>query len=362
MLDSKFFFTLVGLFVAVFAICNTNMSPAISEGFWGNPSRVLKVFREVHPGGAHTCGKKQGYALQNNYQAILGNKCNNCPGMSVNEGNYQPILGNESYNYQSMKGKDRGNYNDSMLGNDKFYQQPNFQGLLSPRFSNTQYGSNITYNMPKNDNLAVPCHPLGMADMAKEGYTPDNGCSKGRCGGGCGAGCGVAKCGKGGVSLDGNGSMNSYNNISSDDNYINAMNQVYDKKANVITDGLLAVGDMTTINSDGQVDMPLIYDRMVFANRQSRTRSQGDPIRGDLTICPDGGNWFSVHPHPAIDLQEGAMNVMGGVSNETSRALGELMNTTTAGYHTTHAGVDMTNQYATTLGAGMGDVNVKAYL
>lgn len=33
MLDSKFFFTLVGLIVAVFAICNINMKPNINEGF-----------------------------------------------------------------------------------------------------------------------------------------------------------------------------------------------------------------------------------------------------------------------------------------------------------------------------------------
>ena len=33
MLDSKFFFTLVGLIVAIFAICNINIKPNINEGF-----------------------------------------------------------------------------------------------------------------------------------------------------------------------------------------------------------------------------------------------------------------------------------------------------------------------------------------
>ena len=315
MLDSKFFFTLVGLVVAVFAICNTNMSPAVSEGFWNGPSRTVKVMREVHPQGS-TCG---GYALQNNYQA--------------------------------------------MLGNDKFYSQPNFQGLLSPRMSGgIDYGANIRYNLPSYKNQGVPCDALGMADMAKEGYknTRENFCSKGRCGGGCGA----PSCGKGGVSLGGQVSMNAPHHISTDPDYAAAMNKIYDSDhtTHAISDGLLAVGDMTTINAAGQVDMPHVYDRYIYANRQSRLRSQGDPIRGDLPIVPCSTGWFNVAVNPNIDLHQGAMNVLGGPDNGTARAVGELQYATSGGYQTTSGGVNMANQFATTLGAGMADVHVQAFV
>jgi hypothetical protein len=305
MLDSKFFFTLVGLVIAVFAICNTNMSPAVSEGFWNGPSRTVRVMREVHPQGS-TCG---GYSLQNNYQA--------------------------------------------MLGNDKFYSQPNFQGLLSPRMNGgIDYGANIRYNLPSYENQGVPYDALGMADMAKEGYENTRG------------GGGVPSCGKGGVSLGGQVSMNAPQPISTDSDHTAAMNKIYDSDHTThdISDGLLAVGDMTTINAAGQVDMPIVYDRYIYANRQSRLRSQGDPIRGDLGILPGSADWFQVSVSPNIDLHPGAMNVLGGPDNGTARALGELQYATSGGYQTISGGVNMANQFATTLGAGMADVNVTAFV
>lgn len=285
MLDSKFFFTLVGLVVAVFAICNTNMSPSVSEGFF-HP-RNVKVMREVH----HDSGR--GYTLQNNYQA--------------------------------------------MLGNDKFYSQPNFQGLLSPRTFSGDYGANIRYNLPSHKHLGVPYHPLGMADMAKEDYehTHENF---------------VPSCGKGGVSLDGQVSMNDH-----------STHHDFDYTTHDGSDGLLPVGDMTTINDEGQVKIHHVYDRLIFSNRHSRLRAHGDPIRGDLPIVPQP-ICSIVAANPNIDLHQGAMNVLGGPDNGTARALGELQYATSGGYQTTSGGVDMTNSFATTLGAGMADVNVQAFV
>ena len=286
MLDSKFFFTLVGLVVAVFAICNTNMSPSVSEGFF-HP-RNVKVMREVHPHDPN----QRGYAMQNNYQA--------------------------------------------MLGNDKFYSQPNFQGILSPRYGNVDYGANIRYNLPSNNNLGVPHHPLGMAEMAKEDYehTPENF---------------VPSCGKGGVSLDGQVSMN------------DPISTHHDYTTHAISDGLLPVGDMTTINDEGQVKTHAVYDRLIFANSRSKLRGHADLIRGDLAIVPQP-ICSIVSANPNIDLHQGAMNVLGGPDNETARALRELQYATSGGYNTTFGGVDMANEFATTLGAGMADVNVTAFV
>jgi len=330
MLDSKFFFTLVGLIVAVFAICNTNMSPSINEGFWGNSGspRTVKVIREVHPRGPDGKPGRGGYSLQNNYQ--------------------------------------------SMLGNEKYVSRPSFQGILSPRFSNVDYGANIRYNMPSYANQGSPCDALAMGDMAKEGYhdtrvqSRENvGCNKGSCGGGCGDGCGVAKCGKGGVSLGGQFSNTAPPAMSSDPNFQAAMNKIhnFDHTQSVVTDGLVPVGDMTTINALGAVEQPIVYDRYIYANQKSRLYAHGDPIRGDLPITPSGGNWFSVHPHPNIDLNPGAMNVMGGFDNATSRAMAELINATSGGYDKTIAGVDlnMVNQFSTNVSAAGGDIHVTAF-
>jgi hypothetical protein len=321
MLDSKFFFTLVGLVVAVFAICNTNMSGDITEGWGMNPSRTVKVMREVHPktGNGFGCGKS--YSLQNNYQ--------------------------------------------SMLGNDKFISRPNFQGLLSPRGPSVDYGANIRYNMPSYKNQGIPCDPLAFGDMAKENYKGPSrenfGCSKGRCGGGCGNDCGVASCGKGGVSLGGLVSSGAPGDISGDSNYVAAMNKIYSSSNTSHSAGsLLAVGDMTTINSVGEVEQPIVYDRYIYANQKSRLRSQGDMIRGDLPIVPCSGNWFSVHPTPNIDLQAGAMNVMGGNNNQTTQALSDLIYATSGGYETAIAGVNMAPQFNTMTG-GSGNVMVTAF-
>ena len=202
------------------------------------------------------------------------------------------------------------------------------------------YGANIRYNLPSYKNQGVPCDALGMADMAKEGYenTSENFCSKG------------------GVSLGGQVSMN-------DPDYADAMNKIYDSDhtTHAISDGLLPVGDMTTINDEGQVKTHAVYDRLIFANSRSKLRGHADLIRGDLAIVPQP-ICSIVSANPNIDLHQGAMNVLGGFDNGTARALRELQYATSGGYNTTFGGVDMANEFATTLGAGMADVNVTAFV
>ena len=323
MLDSKFFFTLIGLIVAVFAICNTNISPSVKENFWGIGGRSIKFGREMHPNGPNMSGA---YSLQNKYQGVLGN--------------------------------------------DKFVQYPNFQGILSPRSASVDYGANIRYNMPSYENQGIPYSPLAFGDMAKENYQNDKynnyGCSKASCAGECGGGgCGMARCGKGGVTNGGESLMNSDSNISSNSDYVSAMNEIYSSDAtnHVIGDGLVAVGDMTTLNSLGVESQPIMYDRYLFSNQKDRNSAYGDPIRGDLPITPCLGNWFSVHPNVNIALRQGAMNVMGGQDAGTARAMNELVYATSGKTTTTIGGVDlsMTNEFVTSLGAGGGDIKVTAF-
>lgn len=305
MSDSKLFFTMMGLFVAVFAVCNLN-KPKTKENFWGLPGRTTKVFREVHPTGTKSsCGS---YSLQNNYQA--------------------------------------------MLGNSKFVSYPKFQGILSPRFDNNQYSASIRYNAPDYKNMASPSCPLTFGNMVKEDYKQvkeDYGC--GGCGG-CGS-CGVASCAKGGlpqlsIARDPKSAVPpSY----SSGNFDKVARKAYSSNTTQpMPSSLIPVGDMTTINQDGQVAQHVVYDRLMFANQNSRLRAQGDPIRGDLPIVPCNNGWFNPAVNPSVDLQEGAMNVMGGLNNGTTQALGELLYSTSAGTRSDIAGVDMSNQFSTQFG------------
>lgn len=315
MLDSKFFFTLIGLIVSVFAICNTNMSPAINEGFGMNPSGSIKVVREVVPRDKNRNPTSGGYSTKNTYQ--------------------------------------------SMLGNNNVVSYPNFQGALSPRFNNTQIGAQIRYNIPDQAHMAAPYHPLAFGNMATKGYNGNNrenfGCSSGRCNGSCNG-----SCGKGGVSPKLHPAM------SHNPNYTSAMNQIKDSEYNtdVLSDGMVQVGDMTTINASGEVDQPIIYDRFIHSMKKSNLHSQGDFIRGDLAIAPCEGQWFNVHPTPHLDLNAGAMHVMGGYDNETAKNLAELMHVTSGGYQTTMGGMDlnMSNSYETSLSNSGGDIQVTGFI
>ena len=300
MFSNKFLFTLVGLMVAVFALCNLNVAGGIksNEGFLGNlPSMQTKVWRSV--------GNQKG---------------------------------------------------------DLFSVPGNYQALLSPRMSNVDYGANIRYNMPSYENQGVPCDPLSMADMAKENYTRENyGC------GSCGGGCGSVGCKKTGMPKQlkppqGADTPPGY----AAGNYNEVLNSLYDTSDYPDAQSMMPVGDMTTVNALGEVVQPIVYDRFMFANRNSRLRSQGDPIRGDLAITPCAAEWFRPSVHPQIDLQEGAMNVLGGINNDTNQALSQLIVQASAGTEQNVGGVDlaatnMASQFQTGLGAGLNDISVTAY-
>jgi len=84
------------------------------------------------------------------------------------------------------------------------------------------------------------------------------------------------------------------------------------------TDGL--------VTPTGELIQPIQYDRFMYANKKSRNRANGDLIRGDLPIAPINMGWFSTSAQPHLDLNQGAMNVMGGFDNTTNMKLAALMN------------------------------------
>lgn len=242
-------------------------------------------------------------------------------------------------------------------GKGDFYSIPGYQATLSPRFSNTQYGANIKYNMPDYKNQAVPCEPLDFGNMANENYqenfTENYGC------GSCGGGCGAVGCRKGGGGAsDFHGSAPLMQQDFAAGNYHEALDSVEDKnKLSQATD-MLPVGDMTTVNALGDPIQAVVYDRFVYANSNSRLRSQGDPIRGDLPIVPCAAEWFRPSVYPNLDLHQGAMNVMGGVDNSTTQAMADLINSTSG--ESIIAGVNMASMKNTMTNQSMSTVQVSA--
>ena len=84
------------------------------------------------------------------------------------------------------------------------------------------------------------------------------------------------------------------------------------------------IGTITTLNADGLDSEHIIYERNISSISKSRTRGQGDMIRGDLLIAPCNSGWFQVAANPAADLQQGAMHVLGGLGSENEKLAQKL--------------------------------------
>ncbi len=308
MINGKFLITLVGIVVAILALCNMNFTPSITENFWGGiPTRTFKVDREIK---------------------------------------------DKAGNFFSMPGGIK-----SMAKNSDFFTVPGtFQTMPPPRMYGGGYPGNINYNMPSQDHLAVPKNPISVGQMVKEDY-----CT------GCGASHGVAGCRKGGLSVPDGIPFSKQAGAKAAKYINNNYQELRDKLQYTEVTDVLPAGDMTTVNALGIEETPIIFDRYMYANQRSRLYGLGDPIRGDLPIVPCNTGWFQVSVHPHIDLRDGAMSVMGGVHNDTNNALHELQNAASGGLLHTLGGVDYGSDVnaATSTASGLSafnnDVTVTAF-
>lgn len=258
-------------------------------------------------------------------------------------------------NLPSMQAKPTAVVKNRATG--QFFSVPGtFQGATSPRYANTQFGANILYNLPSNKNMAAPTNPLGYGAMAQENYVNDRKNIQKRApqhreny---------VASCGKGGAEL-----ANQYRTAPlmqadyADGNY----NEVLDSALVGLqpSSDQFAIGNMEMLGMDGNIESPIVYDRLMFANRNNRTRSQGDFIRGDLAIVPCNTGWFQVSANPVLDLQQGAMFAMGGIDNSPTQQLAALFNDSNGS--TTMSGINMSSQQLSSIGAGGNDINITAF-
>lgn len=238
-----------------------------------------------------------------------------------------------------------------------FFQVPNFQSVLSPRFSNVNYGPNLSGRLPHSAQLGVPHDPLMQQQSSLvEGFQDNQ---------------------QSGAYIVGAPKIPE-NPFMINTDVVPSNNNNYDQIKSTIaplgatqgwpTDSLANLGSTPFMTPDGELKQAIVYDRYIYSNRNSRLRGQGDPIRGDLPIVPINGNWFipSQANTPQLSLQQGAMNVMGGVNNETNNSLANLIYNATGGANTTIGGVDMaqtnmSHQVYGAVAAAQGDVQVTSF-
>jgi len=232
-----------------------------------------------------------------------------------------------------------------------FHTTQNFQAMLSPRMFGGSYPASINYNLPSEDHLAViKTSPLGYAKMAHENYK--NGSFREDY---------VPSCSTGGA-YSANAMAHNPVPMMADinnGNYNEQRDQLYADSLSPQVSDMIPIGAMDTINAEGETDQIVTYNSLMFANRNSTLRSQGDWIRGDLPIVPCKTGWFQVSVNPSIDLNQGAMNVLGGLDNSTSKQMAALMYNDA--YTTTVGGVNLNTQELQSVGAVTSDVSVSAY-
>ena len=75
------------------------------------------------------------------------------------------------------------------------------------------------------------------------------------------------------------------------------------------------------LDSEGNIIQPVVYDRIMYANRRSKLLEGSDFIRGDLPIFPQNLGWFSPSVQPHIDLRRG---IVDSYDKDTSDQLQKL--------------------------------------
>lgn len=205
------------------------------------------------------------------------------------------------------------------------------QSPLTPRFSSTGYGANITYNLPEMKNLALePTNPLQMSPLqyAKIVETGE-----------------IAETPtiREGFTSTGHPSHVPHMKKKGDSSSQYSALQRSQQEFGEDNSAALPVQSMTS--STGGEEVPIVMDRFIVATMKSRLYGKGDPIRGDLAIVPilpnadpNSGTWFRPSVNPALDLNQGSLSVIAGAFNDTGRALAQLQLQSNAGTYNTFQG------------------------
>lgn len=207
-----------------------------------------------------------------------------------------------------------------------------YQAPLAPRFSNTGYGAYITYNLPDKKNLAVdPNDPMMMAKMVEKPKLRES------------------------FHYGAGSSSGEYQ-----DKY-NSLTKAFSSEDKELVSEL----PVQTMSASNGSEVPLVMDRFIVSNLKSYKYGAGDFIRGDLAITPilpqsDPYSAVMFRPsiQPSVDLNPGALSVMGGAYNENVRDVVQLKMQANAGLRNTYAGDTWQQNSETVVGRAQMDMNM----
>lgn len=208
-----------------------------------------------------------------------------------------------------------------------------YQSPLAPRFSNTGYGAYITYNLPEKKNLAVdPTNPMMLASMVQKPKLKE--------------------------SFDYPPGSSSTDFQQKYDSLTKPFSAPNDKE-------IVSELPVQAMNASNGSEVPLVMDRFIVSNLKSYRYGAGDFIRGDLPIAPIlpqsdpySAVMFRPSTAPSIDLNPGAMAVMGGAYNENVRDVVQLQMQSNAGLRNTFAGDAWQRNSDTVLGSVQMNMNM----
>lgn len=329
MLNGKFFATLIGLVITVLAVWYSDFegSNSILENFINVP-RTVKVMKTLQTdkgqvGLSHIdqhLGSAPMFMVPGTMQSPLSPRTS-----PLN--NYGSFI---RYNMPSQQ--HQGVPSNPLSHSDMSHTDEGYCG--SSCMSDGSYKPLVNYNKPSEHHKGVAKDPLSFSNMVQENYTNEGYCGGGSCSSqqGCKVGAAPSSAQMRAVSAD------HVDPNHSDPSY-HAANDSIPSSANVVSE--LPVPDMTMLNSDGSVENPIIYDRFIYANQKSRTRSQGCWFRGDEAIKPVKRGHFDVSVNPHIDLHSGALGVIAGINNDSAKDLYNLQYESSGGSDTTLGGIDI---------------------
>ena len=393
-MSGKFLFTIVGILIAMFALCNFDFRPSIIEGWNGmDGSRsvtVRKVLQDPKTGrtfsaGADTvidslsCGGGIGAGTDIDSQfgklssekyakERYGPSYGPSPYLNPDGGNVQMKPAGGGYNPQMIPSKKNVN---PMMGSGEFFQAPPyFQSNLSPRFDNNGYGAYINYNRPDQQYLGSPCDPLdgdrsGPMQM-QENYrkvTPlKESFSKPNC-----QMTNPPSCGKGGYGFD----RAFDEDYSLPPGYVNGnKSQIYEGLPGVIVSNAgdpegvdnasVPTGSITLTDDTGHPVQYLTQDRYMFTTKKSKLWGLGDMIRGDLPVTPATYGNFDVFPVIASDINRGALAAMAGI-NALDPDLLKLIGQVTGGQSPVGGAPVMANQVNSGLASNCTDITLTGF-
>ena len=183
------------------------------------------------------------------------------------------------------------------------------QKMLSPRGAAESFslGTNIRYNPPSSQKMAYDKEDY--RHMVQENYGSTNGEQR----------CGVSGTPYAAAPVPPPVDYSS-------GNYNDLINSLPKNTGDIANDSLMNALPVATMDSqgaatageNGAIDDVVNYNRIIISNPNSRTRGQGDPIRGDLWIPPHCTGWFRPSANPTLDLQQGALQVMAGLQSSNS--------------------------------------------